>query len=41
MVVGDCLCLDKNDTGLGGSIFLNKLVARKFLPGKKCYILAE
>lgn len=32
MVVGDCLRVDKNDTALGGSIFLNNVVAKKFLP---------
>ena len=32
MVVGDCLRVDKNDTALSGLIFLNKVVARKFLP---------
>jgi len=31
MVVGDCLRVDKNDTALGGSIFLNNVVAKKFL----------
>jgi hypothetical protein len=32
IVVGDCLRVDKNDTALGGSIFLNNVVAKKFLP---------
>jgi len=32
MVVGDCLRIDKNDTALGGSVFLNHLVVKKFLP---------
>lgn len=32
MVVGDCLRVDKNDTALGGSIFLNHVAAKKFLP---------
>jgi len=32
MVVGDCLRVKKNDTALGGSIFLNNMVAKKFLP---------
>ena len=32
MVVGDCLRVNKNDTALGGSIFLNHVVAKKFLP---------
>jgi hypothetical protein len=32
MVVGECLRVDKNDTALGGSIFLNNVVAKKFLP---------
>jgi hypothetical protein len=35
MVVGDCLRIDKNNTALRGSIFLNKLVVRKFLLGRK------
>jgi hypothetical protein len=40
MVVGYCLRVDKNDTALGGSIFLNKLLAIKFLLGRKSSIQA-
>ena len=32
MVVGDCLRVDKNGTALRGSIFLNNVAAKKFLP---------
>ncbi len=32
MVIGGCLRIDKNDTALGGSVFLNHLVVKKFLP---------
>jgi len=32
MVVGYCLRINKNDTALGGSFFLNHVVVKKFLP---------
>ncbi len=31
MVGDDCLRIDKNDTALGGSVFLNHLAVKKFL----------
>jgi len=40
MVVGYCLRVDKNDTALGGSIFLNNLVVRKFLQIRQFFIQA-
>ncbi|HAT15348.1 MAG TPA: hypothetical protein DCS91_18825 [Microcoleaceae bacterium UBA11344] len=40
MVGGDCLRVDKNGTAYRGLIFLNNLVARKFLPSVTIFNLS-